>query len=133
LNLQANDFFAVAGPDRYVRLRCPLPLNHVDLSGTTNDNDLSKIRVHYRDTDGPGAGSDVLLVLVRTATTGGVAARTDVCRWNSNVDGTGVATPAKATKACAHDLADGASYHFDVTTRGGGGFVTQFIGVDFPP
>jgi hypothetical protein len=126
-------YSAVGGVGYYARLRCPLPLNHVDLSGTTNDNDLSKLRIHYHDTDGPGPGSDVYLVLARTTTTGGVTAGTDVCRWDSNVDGTGATTPAKATKACAHDLAEGASYHFGVTMRGGGGFVAQFIGVDFPP
>ena len=42
-----------------VSLRCPLPINNIDLSDTTDDNDVSKIRVHYRDSDGFGNNATV--------------------------------------------------------------------------
>jgi hypothetical protein len=37
-------------------LRCPLPIDAIDLSGTTNDNDIDKVRILYRDSDGSGGG-----------------------------------------------------------------------------
>ena len=135
-NLAANPwmpgsgYFGVAGEGVYVWLRCPLPLNQVDLSGTTNDNDLSKIRVHYRDADGFGQGGLVSVTLERTTTAG---ATMKVCEWGSNQDGTGATTPARSTKACPHDLADGAFYVLNVQLRSAsiGAFV-HFLGVDFP-
>ena len=45
----SGDYFSVSSINQFLKLRCPLPLNQVDLSGTTNDNDISKIRVHYLD------------------------------------------------------------------------------------
>jgi hypothetical protein len=52
-------------------LRCPLPIDAIDLSGTTNDNDIDKVRILYRDGDGPGGGLthvDVALEPVRKLT-----------------------------------------------------------------
>ena len=42
---------------QFLTLFCPLPVNNVDLSGTTNDNDITKIRVHYKDSDGFGTNA----------------------------------------------------------------------------
>ena len=89
-----------------MKLHCPLPLNNVDLGGTTDDNDISKFRVHYRDTDGFGTLASMAVNLQRFAVgAGGVAESTVVCSWTSDIDGTGATTAAKATKTCAHDLA----------------------------
>jgi hypothetical protein len=57
---------------------------------------------------------------------------TVVCSWNSNVDGTGAVTAAKATKACAHDLAAEAFYHFKVRISTSGNPVAAFLGISFP-
>src|SRR5262245_54365151 len=43
--------------NQQVNLRCPLPVNNIELSSTSNDNDISKFRVHYRDGDGFGIGA----------------------------------------------------------------------------
>lgn len=37
-----------------VRFFCPLPINRLTVSDSSNDNDLSRYRVYYRDTDGTG-------------------------------------------------------------------------------
>ena len=123
--------FGVVGPGQSVRLRCPLPVNNVDLSGTSNDNDLTKLRGHYRDTDGFGTGGVVCIELLRT--TASAQPNTSVCIWSSNVDGTGGTTATTATKTCPHDLAAGAFYHLDVLLLAtGAGNVAEFFGVDFP-
>ena len=51
----SGDYFSVSSANQYLRLRCPLPLNEIDLSGTTNDNDISKIGVLYADSLRTGA------------------------------------------------------------------------------
>jgi hypothetical protein len=62
-------------------------LNNVDLGGTTDDNDISKFRVHYRDTDGFGTLASVAVKLQRFAVgAGGVAESTVVCSWTSDID-----------------------------------------------
>src|SRR5687767_11549401 len=45
------------------RYRCALPLNNVDLGGTTNDNDITSFTVIYLDADGAAAGSLVEVTL----------------------------------------------------------------------
>lgn len=123
-------YYSVVGAGAYVTLHCPLPLNNVDLSGTTSDDDLSKIRVHYRDGDGVGTDGLSEVRLVRTVIGG---ATTQVCRWSSNADGTGSGSATRSTKACAHDLGDGAFYHLDASLRSGtSGPALDFAGVDFP-
>jgi hypothetical protein len=133
-NPWALGFFAVDNPGRVLKLRCALPVNNLDLSGTTNDNDISKIRVHYRDDDGFGALAGVVVEFVGTAANAsGDAENTTVCIWRSNVDGTGATTVAKATKACAHDLAAEAFYYFDVVLETNGtNRNAQFLGITFP-
>lgn len=131
----SGDYFSVSSANQVLALRCPLPLNQVDLSGTTND--ISKFRVHYADTDGFGEAASVAVALVRVAmpSAGGWPETTIVCSWSSNVDGTGATTGAKATKACAHDLAAEAFYHFDVTLRtnsNGSAHSATFLGITFP-
>lgn len=132
----SGDYFAVASANQFLKLRCPLPLNQIDLSGTTNDNDISKIRVFYADSDGFGTDASVTVELVKIAmpTSAGWPETTVVCSWSSDTDGTGAVTTAKATKACVHDLAAEAFYHFTVTLRTGakGGNAASFVGISFP-
>lgn len=42
-----------------VRFFCPLPINRLTVSGPSNDNDLSRYRVYYRDTDGTGNAVEI--------------------------------------------------------------------------
>jgi hypothetical protein len=132
----SGEYFTVSSTNQYLKLRCPLPLNQVDLSGTTNDNDISKFRVFYADSDGFGTDASVVVELVRIAMppSAGWPETTVVCAWSSNTDGTGAVTAAKATKACMHDLAAEAFYHFTVSLRtgGGGGQSATFLGISFP-
>jgi hypothetical protein len=132
-------FWALQGPGKELRLHCPLPLNNVDLSGTTNDNDLSKIRVLYQDSDGFGDGFTLQMGLNKAAISptgpGGMLVTT-VCSWNSDTDGTGATTGATATKACVHDLAATAAYSVDVLLKTKAGAsasgTVSFLGIDFP-
>ena len=48
------------------RAALPWPVNNAELSGTTDDNDLTSMRVHYKDSDGFGAGAAVQVVLAKT-------------------------------------------------------------------
>ena len=34
------------------RVVCPLPVNNIEMAGRGTDNDISRFRVTYRDTDG---------------------------------------------------------------------------------
>ena len=132
----SGDYFSVSSANQYLRLRCPLPLNEIDLSGTTNDNDISKIRVFYGDSDGFGTDATVTVGLVKIAmpASPGWPQTTVVCSWSSDTDGTGAVTAAKATMACVHDLAAEAFYHFNVSLHTGanGGNAATFVGISFP-
>jgi hypothetical protein len=127
-------WFSLYTGGAYVTLRCPLPLNNVDLGGTTDDNDISKFRVHYRDGDGFGTTARVEVDLKRTAVNaGGLPEGTVVCSWKSNVDGAGATTAAKATKACPHDLAAEAFLSFEVRLQTvDGTYPVDFLGITFP-
>ena len=75
----------------------------------------------------------VELVSVAVPASGGSPAKTIVCSWSSNVDGTGATTTAKATKACVHDLAAEAFYHFEVRLRSDSNSdAAAFLGITFP-
>jgi hypothetical protein len=130
----SSGWFGLYTGGAYATLRCPLPLNNVDLGGTTDDNDISKFRVHYRDGDGFGTTARVEVDLKRAAVNaGGLPEGTVVCSWKSNVDGAGATTAAKATKACPHDLAAEAFYFFEVRLETGDGtYPVEFLGITFP-
>ena len=124
-------YFGIGNAGARLTLRCPLPVNNVELSGAGNDNDISKFRVYYHDGDGFAAGTYLQVQIVRMILNAGVPTLTPVCSWHSNVDGTGATTPVTATKTCAHDLTAGAFYHLAVILDSAGTFAT-FLGVDFP-
>jgi uncharacterized protein YjiS (DUF1127 family) len=131
-NPWSGSFFDLEGAGKVLLLRCPLPVNNVDLSGNTDDNDLTSMRVHYRDSDGFGNGATVAVTLVMVVANAGDTVSTVVCEWNSNTNGTGSTTAAGATKACVHDLAASAFYLLKVQLQSGAGITVQFLGVDFP-
>jgi hypothetical protein len=115
-------------------LHCPLPLSNVDLGGATNDNDISKVRVHYRDGDGQGTAASVRVRLWRSVASAsqfsGVS-NSRLCEWNSNARAATAGT--NAMFPCQVDLASGSFYWFEVTlTISEDGGVASFIGIDFP-
>lgn len=94
-----------------VALRCPLAL---DRGGSSGDDRLAGLEVHYLDGDGPGADARVGVSLVRTALAPAAAdgfAETVVCSWSSA--SSGAVAPARATIPCASPATD-AFYHVDV-------------------
>jgi hypothetical protein len=118
-------------------LRCPLPVNNVDLSGTSNHNRLSKIRVYYLDNDGLGRGAEVVVRFQKTVITPSFFDVSTVCQWDSNVKGSGATGGTSATFACPHDLANNAFYWFEVVlgltqTSPPGTNAAAFIGINFP-
>jgi hypothetical protein len=124
-------FFQLTG-EGFLELRCAWPVNNVDPSGTTNH--LTKLRVHYRDSDAFGGGAGVQVVINKVfASAAGQARLQTVCFWASNGDGTGATTTAKATLPCTQDLAAGTFYVVDVFMAVVGVHTVQFLGVDFPP
>ncbi|MCC6558512.1 MAG: hypothetical protein IT372_36710 [Polyangiaceae bacterium] len=46
-----------------VILHCPLGINQYTVSDDTNDNDITRIRVHYLDSDGRGERADLTVAL----------------------------------------------------------------------
>jgi hypothetical protein len=115
---------------------CALPLNNVDLGGTTNDNDISSFTVLYRDGDGAAPNTFVEVGLYQTMLASGTMQTRAICSWNSNTGGTGSTGYASANVPCTHDVAATALYHFEVrlfTNRVS--FPTieaAFVGIRFP-
>ena len=108
-------WFSLTGDGLYLQLRCPFPVNNIDLSDRTDDNDLSKLRVHYRVSDAFGGGAGVQVVLGRTfVNASGNMQVQAVCFWASNAHGTGAVTAAKSSRVCVHDMAADSFYHIDV-------------------
>jgi hypothetical protein len=97
-----------------MRIRCALPLNNVDLGGTSNDNDMTSFTVFYADSDGFGTRTGVLVTLFEVRLSNGRMAGADKCGWDSNHDGTGSTGFTSDNVLCAVDLAATAFYHFSV-------------------
>src|SRR5687768_7913544 len=97
-------------------LRCPLPVDNAPGSDRSPDDDITSFRVLYHDADGLGADTYVQVALYQTTLLlpSGTLHSRPVCLWNSNIDGTGATGHAQAAAACAHDIAAGAFYHFEV-------------------
>jgi hypothetical protein len=128
-------------PDAIVRftpgvyeILCPLPVNNIEMSGTGSDNDISRFRVTYRDTDGRGSGAEVLVMLNRTVllSDGSGLRFVPVCRWSSNTDGPDNEGHTSDVVPCQHDVLSRNFYAFwvilDVTTAD----EVEFTGIDFP-
>jgi hypothetical protein len=119
-------------PGNIAVLDCPLPINDIDLGGITNDNDMSKYRVHYIDPDGTGSAAKVTVYLHRTKVTNGTVTVTGFCPFQSSPN-TALATTTIVP--CVQDLAAGTFYSFQVILQVSGSSVLggSFVGIDFPP
>jgi len=126
---------APPGDDRFLSVRCALPLNNIDLGGTTNDNDMSSFTVFYRDADGRDLRVKLFVTLFEVRLSGGEMTATRKCSWNSS-EGTGVTTFTSANVPCVVDLAATAFYHFAVDMQFDGtpnNFIeAAFSGIRFP-
>jgi hypothetical protein len=128
--------YVVDGSSELLVLICPLPVNNVDLSGTANDNDISKFRVYYLDSDGSANSAGLSLFLnqaVLAVDQPSGHRTTDVCRWFSNPNGGGIRTATRSTFPCAHDVSSAGFYFFQVFLSAGPGTTATFLGIDFPP
>ena len=115
---------------------CPLTLNNIELSSSSSDNDISRIRIHYED--GDGFGSDIRLAarLVRHNVDGPQLTVTPVCEWDSNVAGSGATGLTASTFSCPHDIAGSGFYKVEVNltlSSAVSGFRgARFFGLTFP-
>ena len=118
------------------RLHCALPLNSIDLGGTTNDNDISSFTVFYRDGDGTTTNTFVAVTLYRTMLTAGTVQTTAVCSWNSNTSGNSSTGYTSAMVPCVHDVTPTGLYHFKVqmftTVVSSPAIEASFVGIRFP-
>jgi hypothetical protein len=118
-------------------LRCPLPVDGAAASDRSPDGDhITSFRVLYHDADGRGAGTFVQVALYQTTLLpSGTLQSRPVCLWNSNTGGSGATGHAHATAACAHDIAAGAFYHFEVRLHtnavGLDRIFAEFVGITF--
>jgi hypothetical protein len=106
---------------------CPLPINGNTEFDAFNDNDMTMIRVLYRDTDGMGAGAEVTArLLFRTPGLFSVGAA-----WSSN--SSNVMVDTTAFHPLVHDLFPSVLYSFFVTlSRTSTVDNPAFFGIDFP-
>jgi hypothetical protein len=116
--------------------RCALPLNNVDLGGTTNDNDMSSFTVFYMDSDGAGTRVNLKVDLWENTVGANGLVSTLRCPWNSNQEGSGSTAYTSKNKPCAVDLGATSFYFFTVTMRvtagSGNPIDAALIGTRFP-
>jgi len=107
---------------------CPVSLNAYTVSNNSWDNDISKYRVYYRDTDGQSNSSAVTARLVYRRANGMYSA-------GGTFSSNGYSDTGNTSKVRnnAHDVRSSAHYAFLVTLRRTN--TTQspaFTGIDFP-
>ncbi|OCQ98811.1 hypothetical protein BCD64_22420 [Nostoc sp. MBR 210] len=111
-----------------VTLYCPLPINANTLVDFSNDNDISRYRVYYRDTDGIGTASEIKVNLTYRDANG----LTPVGgTWSSN--GFNIIDNTTRFVDLIHDVGLDRLYSFVVTMQRTN--TTQnpaFSGIDFP-
>jgi hypothetical protein len=114
------------------RVVCPLPVNNIEMAGRRNDNDISRFRVTYRDTDGLDPAGEVLVFLQRISLAGDGSLTIDfLCDWSSNMDGSDEIGYTSDVVPCAHDVSPRSFYVFQVILSRTSADV-YFIGIDFP-
>jgi hypothetical protein len=116
----------------FYEVLCPLSVNNIEMSGRSNDNDLSSFRVTYRDQDGLGSGGEVSVTLHRTVLLPGGGIRfVPVCSWSSNTDGDDQLGATSDVVPCEHDVHRQNFYAFTVVLDRTTAEVS-FYGIDFP-
>lgn len=109
---------------------CPLPINNIELGGTSTDNDISKFRVHFRK---PTLSNSVIARLIKSQVSGANFVSSSVC---GGLLMAATTAPTTTTVSCPHDVAGaGTFYHFEVILvqdPSSLSQVSQFYGIDFP-
>jgi hypothetical protein len=121
-------------------LYCPLPLNAFTLTDFSNDNDITRYRIYYRDTDGGTAGGNGGLAIPQQAyiSTRLVYRRSDGLYsagnlWHSNVTPINAVANTTAIMNNVHDVQFDALYSFYVVMyRANTSMSPAFSGIDFP-
>lgn len=112
-------------------LTCPLPVSAASVS---SGGRLTKFRVHFRDADGDGSGSQVEVVLNRAfITSRGRAVVEGLCSFDSN-GFKSANVYIRTLVACEVVIRPSTFYYFDVLLRDDGreGGEPNFLGIDFP-
>lgn len=125
---QGSVWHAIAGQTAV--LYCPLPVTNIEMGASGADNDMSKFRVHFRDSDGPAAGASVSAALVQTSRSS--LSPTTIC--SADLGTTTTSSFVTNTIPCRHDISsNGAFYVIVVTLRSSPAAFSSFLGIDFPP
>ncbi|MEG5065958.1 hypothetical protein QUB33_20280 [Microcoleus sp. B3-A4] len=115
-----------------VRFFCPLPINRLTVSDSSNDNDLSAYRVYYRDTDGTGNLAEITTRLFYRNSDASSSIAVGAAAWSSNSSNLRVNTSFYVPQA--HQFGVYRLYFFVVTMRRNN--INQdpaFGGIDFIP
>jgi hypothetical protein len=118
-----------------VRFFCPLPINRLTVSGPSNDNDLSRYRVYYRDTDGTGNAVEITTHLFYRNSDANASIPVGAA-WSSNSNPSNLTVNTSFYVLQAHQFEVFRLYFFVVTMRRNN--INQdpaFGGIDFvlPP
>lgn len=111
---------------------CPLLLNNIELGDKGDDNDMSKFRVFYRDSDGAGDNARVTVDFYKAKLTNAGMEETIIC--SAGTLNSLTSSDTSITIPCQHDIDDdGAFYLFRINLASGGSdYRSDFIGIDFP-
>lgn len=113
-----------------VVIECPLPLNNIEMGTTGTDNDISKFRIHYQDSD--AAASSVLMNVSLYKITAVPRSNSLVCQADLAPTTTSFTT---TTVPCVHDVASGGAFYtfrISMLVSPNSGNSASFIGIDFP-
>jgi hypothetical protein len=97
-----------------VYLYCPLPINGNTVSGAGDDNDMTALRIYYRDSDGTGNAAEVRARLIYRRSDGLYSGGAE---WSSNSNLLGTTTNTRVFHLNAHDLTAEGVYSILVTLR----------------
>lgn len=119
---------------------CPLALNAYTVSNFSHDNDISRYRVYYRDSDGGMlGGSGGFIAPQRSRVTARLTFRrangmySAGTLWSSDNTGVNATANTTAIKTNAHDVRANALYAFVATLyRANTSQSPAFSGIDFP-
>jgi hypothetical protein len=111
-------------------ISCPLPINNIDLGSNSNDNDITKFRVLYRDSDGAANQASLAVSLLKSKITNGTLSTSQICNSTLTTTATGFTA---STINCPQDVAGGGTfYRFLVVLVGLSTAEAEFAGIDFP-
>lgn len=128
--------FRVAGPNKAAVAECPLPISNIELSAGATDNDMTRFRIHYRDSDGRGDRVLVQVEVFRRNFAGNGPDIVFICGWDSNRQGGSATFLTSATVDCPEDISATGFYTFMVQLRTSSSAALSaqavFNGIDFP-